>query len=90
MGTVIQGCVSDAAGRPVADAAVFILESPGDHPDLALLTGPDGRYALPWVATPGTYRVGASGPLGEGSAALVITGHETSAELDIRLAPDGP
>lgn len=89
MGTIIRGRVVDAAGRPVADASVYIVKSPGGHPDIALLTGDDGRYALPAVTVPGFYRVGANAVGGQGVAEVVLSGGEASAELDIRVG-SGP
>ena len=43
---VLVGTVRDSAGQPVAGARVILTESPLPMPDLAALTGPDGRFML--------------------------------------------
>jgi hypothetical protein len=43
---VFVGTVRDPAGQPVAGARVIFTESPVPMPDLAALTGPDGRFML--------------------------------------------
>lgn len=90
MATIIQGRVIDVSGKPVVDAAVFFLASPGSHPDIALLTDTNGRYALPAVAAPGTYRVGANGAGRMGAAEAHLTGIEPTVELDIRITDSPP
>jgi hypothetical protein len=88
MGTIIRGRVVDGAGRPVADAAVYFVESPGGHPDIAQLTSDDGRFALPDVTPPGLYRVGARAFDGQGVAEVLLLGNEASAEVEIRIGSD--
>ena len=39
-------CVQDGAGRPIDSAVVTISESPVPVPDIAALTGLDGRVSL--------------------------------------------
>ena len=53
---LIAGTVVDAAGLPVPQAAVLFREAPVAVPDVAELTGPDGRFALHAPAA-GRYRV---------------------------------
>lgn len=89
MGTIIRGRVVDGTDQPVAEAAVYFVETPGDHPDIAQLTGDDGRYALPAVTLPGLYRVGASAGGEQGVAEVMLSGSEASAELDIQVG-SGP
>ncbi len=43
---VVSGQVLDALGQPVSGAHVFVREAPGPAPDIALLTGDDGRFTL--------------------------------------------
>jgi hypothetical protein len=43
---LISGVVRDGAGRPVAQARVFLTEGPVSLPDVAALTGLDGRFVL--------------------------------------------
>lgn len=52
----IRGTVLDAAGRPVAQARVQIVQAPGPVPDIAALTGADGRFELA-AARPGPYEI---------------------------------
>ena len=44
--SVISGIVIDAQGKPVSLARVYFVESPVAVPDVAALTGPDGRFSL--------------------------------------------
>jgi Carboxypeptidase regulatory-like domain len=53
---LISGAVRDGAGRPVAQARVFFSEGPVSPPDIATLTGTDGRFVLSAPAA-GTYVV---------------------------------
>jgi hypothetical protein len=43
---VVSGKVLDALGQTVPGARVFVREAPGAVPDIALLTGDDGRFTL--------------------------------------------
>jgi hypothetical protein len=42
----VSGTVLDAAGQPVAQARVYFASAPGPVPDVAALTGADGRFEL--------------------------------------------
>lgn len=55
-GVLIAGTVVDAAGLPVPQAAVLFRDAPVAVPDVAELTGPDGRFAL-HAPSAGRYRV---------------------------------
>lgn len=90
MKTFIQGRVIDAADRGVADVSVYLVEAPGSHPDIALLSGQDGEFALPAVTVPGTYRIGANGASGQGLGTVVLCGSETHASVEIRLETSTP
>ncbi|MCP9234866.1 carboxypeptidase-like regulatory domain-containing protein [Lewinella sp. JB7] len=41
-----EGRVVDAGGRPVPEVSVSIRDAPASIPDLATLTGDDGRFTL--------------------------------------------
>jgi hypothetical protein len=51
--------VVDAAGRPVAQARVYVVRAPVAVADVAALTGPDGRFTLS-AAHPGSYQIACS------------------------------
>jgi hypothetical protein len=53
---LIAGVVRDHLGDPVEGARVYITDAPGPVPDIAAVTGPDGRFSL---GTPmdGTYTI---------------------------------
>ena len=53
---LISGTVVGHTGRPVAGARVYFVGGPGSFPDVAALTGDDGRFALSAPAA-GTYEV---------------------------------
>lgn len=55
----VSGRVLSDDGSPVAGAAVYVVDGPSPIPDIAQITGPDGRYSLR-VLTAGSYRIGAS------------------------------
>jgi hypothetical protein len=82
--STITGVVLDAAGRPVAQARVFVVKAPGPVPDVAVLTGSDGRFAL---AAPraGTYEIGCSTDRsGSSSATVVVSAQDAVVELRLR------
>ena len=77
----LSGTVLDAAGKPVAQASVYLVRAPGAVPDVALLTGTDGRFAL-GVARPGAYEVACStDALGSVSATVEVGAGGASVEL---------
>lgn len=80
---LIQGRVSDAAGRPVAEARISIVESPVAMPDMALLTDAAGRFAL-GAPVAGRYVIGIDADAA-GRARQAITIDDDGAVLDIRL-----
>ena len=78
-GVLIAGTVVDAAGQPVPQAAVLFRASPVAVPDVAELTGPDGRFALHAPAA-GRYRV-----------AVHADGHAPAEEeVDVAAADPSP
>ncbi len=68
----IHGRVVDAAGAPVASAAVYVVSAPGPQPDIGQLTGPDGTFVLA-ARRPGTYVIGArADDAGEGHTQVQV------------------
>lgn len=53
-GQVISGVVRDQAGKPLAEARIGFARAPVALPDVAILTGTDGRFQLS-VPVPGSY-----------------------------------
>ena len=69
---VVSGKVLDAQDQPVSGARVFVLKAPGPVPDVALLTGDDGRFTLS-LPGPGRYELaGYSDALGTTSAVFEV------------------
>ena len=80
---VISGTVLSASGQPVALARVYVLAAPGPVPDVALLTGADGRFEI-GALQPGAYEIGASTDgLGSGRVAVRVT--RSGAQVQIKL-----
>ena len=81
------GTVLDAAGRPVARARVYLVKAPGAVPDVAALTGADGRFSL-GAARPGVYEVACStDSLGSASASVEVGAGGATVELRLTAAP---
>lgn len=79
----ITGRVVDAAGAPLAGAAVYIDQSDQPHHDIAAITAADGSFRLSGLR-PGKYRLGihAEGLGGLGSVQL-IDARTSSAEISL-------
>ncbi|MET0143653.1 MAG: carboxypeptidase-like regulatory domain-containing protein [Ilumatobacteraceae bacterium] len=58
---VIQGVVTDDAGRPLDEVAVAVESAPGPVQEIAALTGPDGRFAIS-APVLGSYTIVATAP----------------------------
>lgn len=87
---VIEGVVTDSAGHPVADAVVAIAAAPGPTPDIAALTGPDGRFAIAAPLT-GWYTISATAPGSGTGTGTVHVGAAGSLRADIEIGgSDGP
>ena len=67
----LTGRVIDAAGRPVAGAAVFVVAAPAAMPDIARLTDADGGFDVE-APVPGTYTIAAAAPAGEGRVTVEV------------------
>jgi len=77
----ISGTVVDAAGRPVAGARVYIARAPGPVPDVAAVTGRDGKFSLA-AARPGVYEIRCStDSLGDASATVNVGNRDAVVEL---------
>ncbi len=69
----ISGAVLDAHGDPVPGVAVAIADGPGPFPDIAALTGSDGRFSFS-VSTEGVYTVQGTAADGRSARASVEVG----------------
>lgn len=83
--TRIAGVVHDRDGAPLEWARVAFAEGPTALPDIAAVTGADGRFALS-APVPGRYRlmVAADGCL---SRHVVVEVADSQVEVDVTLAP---
>ena len=82
----LSGIVLDASGRPVAHARVYIVKAPAAVPDVAALTGADGRFTLA-AGRAGVYEVACStDTLGSASATVDVGARGASAELRLGRA----
>lgn len=83
---VISGIVRDRAGKPVAEARVYVAESPEPMPDVAMLSGEDGTFRV-GAPAPGTYVIRCtSDDLGSGSATVnVPAGKAGTATVEVTL-----
>lgn len=77
---LIRGTVADAAGGPAAGAAIYVSAAPRPMPDIAQLTGDDGRFVVAAPA-PGRYVIGARAGDAAGDAAVDVG--TTDVELHI-------
>ena len=82
----IRGTVLDAAGAPVAGARVFIAKAPGAVPDVAALTGADGRFTLA-APRPGHYEIACNADAQGSAGASVEVGARAGAELWLTVRP---
>ncbi|MGH8824239.1 MAG: carboxypeptidase-like regulatory domain-containing protein [Jiangellaceae bacterium] len=83
----IRGLVRTPDGEPVAEARVFYTESPVPMPDVAALSGVDGRFELSTPAA-GRYTIG-SVLEGYGSSTVtVVVEADRPAEVEITMQPE--
>lgn len=85
--TLITGEVRDPQGRPAAQARVFFVSSPVPVPDIAMLTGADGKFTLS-VPAGGVYQIGINA---DNCAPLTTTVTVTEGQdvaLQLALTPD--
>lgn len=84
---LITGHVTDPAGRPIAQARVFITEAPVATPDIAALTDDDGAFALTAPAA-GDYAVAIAASGFAASTARVTVSQSERAALTVTLQRD--
>lgn len=84
---LISGAVVDGAGRPVAGARVYFASGPGSFPDVAALTGGEGRFSLS-APMAGTYevQVQADGFVPETVAVRLRVGERSTIRIRLREA----
>jgi len=81
---IIRGTVTNANGAPVAGAAVYVVSAPVSMPDIAQLTGADGRFAL-GAPAPGLYRIGIRSDEAGSAVVDAIVHGETAVDVTARL-----
>ena len=79
----LSGIVLDATGQPVAGARVYLVSAPGPVPDVAVLTGADGRFVL-GAARAGRYEVACSTDA-QGAATASVEVGARGAQVELRL-----
>ena len=72
---LIAGTVVDKRGAPVPAATIVVITAPAAMPDIALLTGSDGTFALT-APVAGTYRLG-------------VRSDHNMREVDVQVGPSG-
>jgi hypothetical protein len=77
---IIHVVVRDSKGRPVSGARVYFIAGPGPLPDIAALTGADGKFALAAPAS-GKYEVGCTTDQASTSRSVDVTGKDVTVEL---------
>ncbi len=80
---MIAGVVRDQSGVSVSGARVYFTDSPAPTPDVAALSGADGRFAL---GTPveGTYTLECSAEGFAPTQVTVVSGGENATEVILR------
>ena len=84
VGSVQGQVVRQGSGSPVGDAAIAVLAGAGPFPDMAVMTDPDGSFALNDLPA-GEWRLSARGPNGETGQATVHVGDGAVATAVIRV-----
>jgi hypothetical protein len=83
----LRGTVLDATGHPVAQARVYFAQAPGPVPDVAALTGADGRFELA-AGRAGVYEVACSTDAqGSAQVRVELGASGTVAELRLTVRP---
>lgn len=85
----LSGRVIDAAGRPVAGAAVMFGADSPEHPDVAQMTNADGRFFYPTLA-PGRYTLVVRDEQGRTGGAQAVVSPGGAAEIRIVLTEETP
>lgn len=84
--TLVAGRVLGASGIPLPEARVAFAEAPVPVPDIAAVTGADGRFALSAPA-PGRYVVVAAAD-GHVTAQVALDVCDERTEVEITLAEE--
>lgn len=80
----LEGVVVDSGGAPLAGAQVAIASAPVAVPDIAQLTGADGRFSLPAPAS-GAYVIGVTAPDGVSRRVEMVVGDRDPAPVTVTL-----
>jgi Carboxypeptidase regulatory-like domain len=80
----ISGTVLDATGATVAGARVYLTGAPGPVPDVAALSGADGRFTIA-AGRPGVYEIACSTDTQGSAAATVQVGAKGGGVVALRL-----
>lgn len=80
---IIDGIVETTAGVPVAGARVMLVSAPAPAPDVALITGADGRFTI-GAERPGVYVIRAVDDR-HGSARASVTVHPGKSPAPLHL-----
>lgn len=83
---LIRGQVADQAGRPAAGAAIYVSSSPRPMPDIAQLTGEDGRFTIA-APVPGRYAIGARAGDAMGEVTVEVGDTDVVARLVVTVPP---
>ncbi|MFD0265801.1 carboxypeptidase-like regulatory domain-containing protein [Streptomyces sp. NPDC127106] len=82
---LIGGVVVDTDGSPAPGVSVYLAGGPGPFPDVAALTGTDGRFSFS-VSAQGVYTVQCRAPDGRSAQASAAVGSGGAASVVLRLA----
>ncbi len=86
---VVSGRVLDAAGAPVEHARVGFADAPVPVPDIAVVTGPDGSFALN-APGPGRYALFGAAE-GHPTTQLTVDVHgDEPVQVDLTLGGEVP
>ncbi|MFJ9642241.1 carboxypeptidase-like regulatory domain-containing protein [Streptomyces sp. NPDC101206] len=81
---LIGGVVVDTDGSPSPGVSVYLTGGPGTFPDVAALTGADGRFSF-GVSAEGVYTVQCRAPDGRSARASAAAGAREAASVVLRL-----
>lgn len=80
---IISGVVTDPSGQPVAGAVVAVAAAPVPVPDIAGLTGEDGRFSV-IVPAVGRYVLTVHGERGMTEIHVVV--QDEAAEVNVEVS----
>jgi hypothetical protein len=81
---MLTGRVLSNSGNPLAGATVYFVDGPVALPDIAQVTGIDGRFSLA-VPVSGFYRIGVSASGHADHTEDVEVGGDAPPSIDIRM-----